>query len=78
MYTSNQKILDDSAWNKASNEYTTITITDASKYTNESMTEYKSLAIKAGELKKSATTQAEVDKATAMLLSAQTVLRKTL
>ncbi len=72
----NQKILDDSAWNKASNEYTTITITDASKYTNESMTEYKSLAIKAGELKKSATTQAEVDKATAMLLSAQTVLRK--
>ena len=72
----NQKILDDSAWNKASNEYTTITITDASKYTNESMTEYKSLAIKAGELKKSATTQAEVDKAVAMLLSAKTVLRK--
>ncbi len=72
----NQNILDYSAWNTASNEYITITITDASKYTNESMTEYKSLATKAGELKKSATTQAEVDKATAMLLSAQTVLRK--
>ena len=69
-------VIDYSAWNNAAQEHITITITDVSKYTNESMTEYKALAAKAGELKKSATTQAEVDKATAMLLSAQTVLRK--
>ena len=36
--------LDLDAWNNASNEYVTITITDASKYTNESMDEYKALA----------------------------------
>ncbi|WP_298654229.1 hypothetical protein [uncultured Eubacterium sp.] len=68
--------LDLEAWDKASNEYVTITITDASKYTNESMDEYKALAKQAIDLRNSATTQEDVDKATAMLLSAQSVLRK--
>lgn len=68
--------LDLEAWNNASNEYVTITITDVSKYTNVSMDEYNELANKAIALKNSATTQEDVDKATAMLLSAKTVLRK--
>ena len=68
--------LDLDAWNNASNEYVTITITDASKYTNESMDEYKALANEAIALRNGATTQEAVDKATAMLLSAKTVLRK--
>lgn len=68
--------LDLEAWNKAAQEHITITINDISKYTNESMAEYKTLANKAIALKNSATTQEDVDKATAMLLSAQTVLRK--
>ena len=68
--------LDLDAWNKAAQEHITITINDISKYTNESMAEYKTLADKAIALRNSATTQEDVDKATAMLLSAQTVLRK--
>lgn len=68
--------LDLEAWNKAAQEHITITINDISKYTNESMAEYKTLADKAIALRNSATTQEDVDKATAMLLSAQTVLRK--
>ena len=68
--------LDLEAWNKAAQEHITITINDISKYTNESMAEYKTLADQAIALRNSATTQADVDKATAMLLSAQTVLRK--
>lgn len=68
--------LDLEAWNNASNEYVTITITDVSKYTNMSMAEYNALADQAIALKNSATTQEDVDKATAMLLSAKTVLRK--
>ena len=68
--------LDLDAWNNASNEYVTITITDAPKYTNESMDEYKALANEAIALRNGATTQEAVDKATAMLLSAKTVLRK--
>lgn len=69
-------VIDYSAWNKAAQEHVTITINDISKYTNESMAEYKTLADEAIALRNGATTQAEVDKATAMLLSAQTVLRK--
>ena len=68
--------LDLEAWNKAAQEHITITINDISKYTNESMAEYNALAEKAIALRNSATTQADVDKATAMLLSAQSVLRK--
>lgn len=68
--------LDLEAWNKAAQEHITITINDISKYTNESMAEYKTLADQAIALRNSATTQEDVDKATAMLLSAQTVLRK--
>lgn len=68
--------LDLEAWNKAAQEHITITINDISKYTNESMTEYKTLADKAIALRNSATTQKDVDKATAMLLSAQSVLCK--
>ena len=68
--------LDLEAWNKAAQEHITITITDVSKYTNESMAEYNALADEAIALRNSATTQEDVDKATAMLLSAQTVLRK--
>lgn len=68
--------LDLEAWNKAAQEHITITINDISKYTNESMAEYNALADEAIALRNSATTQEDVDKATAMLLSAQTVLRK--
>lgn len=68
--------LDLEAWNKAAQEHITITINDISKYTNESMAEYKTLANQAIALRNSATTQADVDKATAMLLSAQSVLCK--
>lgn len=68
--------LDLEAWNKAAQEHITITINDISKYTNESMAEYKALADEAIALRNRATTQEDVDKATAMLLSAQTVLRK--
>lgn len=68
--------LDLEAWNKAAQEHITITINDISKYTNESMAEYKTLADKAIALRNSATTQEDVDKATAMLLSAQSVLCK--
>lgn len=72
----NKKILDLEAWNKAAQEHITITINDISKYTNVSMDEYNALADQAIALKNSATTQEDVDKATAMLLSAQSVLRK--
>ena len=68
--------LDLEAWNKAAQEHITITINDISKYTNESMAEYNELANQAIALRNSAATQEDVDKATAMLLSAQTVLRK--
>lgn len=68
--------LDLEAWNKAAQEHVTITINDISKYTNESMAEYKTLAEQAIALRNSAATQKDVDKATAMLLSAQSVLRK--
>ena len=68
--------LDLEAWNKAAQEHITIKINDVSKYTNESMDEYNALANEAIALRNSATTQEDVDKATAMLLSAQTVLRK--
>lgn len=68
--------LDLEAWNKAAQEHITITINDISKYTNESMDEYNALANEAIALRNRATTQEDVDKATAMLLSAQTVLCK--
>ena len=68
--------LDLEAWNKAAQEHITIKINDVSKYTNESMAEYNALADEAIALRNRATTQEDVDKATAMLLSAQTVLRK--
>ena len=68
--------LDLDAWNKAAQEHITITINDISKYTNESMDEYNALANEAIALRNRATTQEDVDKATAMLLSAKTVLRK--
>lgn len=71
-----KSMLDLEAWDKAAQEHVTITIIDVSKYTNESMDEYKALAKKAIDLRNSATTQEAVDKATAMLLSAKTVLRK--
>ncbi len=71
-----KSMLDYEAWDKAAQEHVTITIIDVSKYTNESMAEYKTLADQAVALRNSATTQEDVDKATAMLLSAQTVLRK--
>lgn len=68
--------LDLDAWNKAVQEHVTITINDISKYTNESMDEYNALADEAIALRNKATTQKDVDKATAMLLSAQSVLCK--
>ena len=68
--------LDLDAWNKAVQEHVTITINDISKYTNESMDEYNALANEAIALRNKATTQKDVDKATAMLLSAQSVLCK--
>ena len=68
--------LDLEAWNKAAQEHITIKINDVSKYTNVSMDEYNALADEAIALRNSATTQEDVDKATAMLLSAKTVLRK--
>lgn len=68
--------LDLDAWNDAAKEHVTITINDISKYTNDSMDEYKALANEAIALRNRATTQEDVDKATAMLLSAQTVLCK--
>lgn len=71
-----KSMLDYEAWNKAVQEHVTITINDISKYTNESMAEYNELADQAIALRNSATTQEDVDKATAMLLSAQSVLRK--
>lgn len=72
----NQNILDYGAWNTAAQESASILISGGNTYTPESFKEYNALTTQAGELRNSATTQAEVDKATAMLLSAQTVLRK--
>ena len=72
----NQKILDYSAWNKAKQESGTILTLGPSTYTPESFNEYNELYKSAVEVSQNATTQAEVDKATAMLLSAKTVLRK--
>ena len=72
----NQKILDLEAWNKAAQESGSILVSGASVYTPESFNEYNELYKSAVEVRQNATTQAEVDKATAMLLSAQTVLRK--
>ncbi len=69
-------VIDYSAWNKAAEESASILISGGNTYTPESFNEYSALTTQAGELRNSATTQAEVDKATAMLLSAQTVLRK--
>lgn len=71
-----KSMLDYEAWDKAAQEHVTITIIDVSKYTNVSMDEYNALADQAIALRNSATTQEDVDKATAMLLSAQSVLRK--
>ena len=71
-----KSMLDLDAWNDAAKEHVTITINDISKYTNDSMDEYKALANEAIALRNGATTQAEVDKATAMLLSAKAVLCK--
>ena len=72
----NQNILDYGVWNTAAQESASILISGGNTYTPESLKEYNALTTQAGELRNSATTQAEVDKATAMLLSAQTVLRK--
>ena len=72
----NQKILDYSAWNNAKQESGTILVSGPSTYTAESFNEYNDLYKSAVEISQNATTQAEVDKATAMLLSAKTVLRK--
>ena len=72
----NQKILDLEAWNKAAQESGSILVSGASVYTPESFNEYNELYKSAVEVRQNATTQAEVDKAVAMLLSAQTVLRK--
>lgn len=72
----NQNILDYGAWNTAAQESASILISGGNTYTPESLKEYNALTTQAGELRNSATTQAEVDKAVAMLLSAQTVLRK--
>ena len=72
----NQKILDYSAWDKAAQESGPILVSGASVYTAESFNEYYALYQSALEVKQNATTQGDVDKATAMLLSAKTVLRK--
>ena len=69
-------VIDYSAWDKAAQESGPILVSGASVYTAESFNEYYELYKSALELKQNATTQAEVDKATAMLLSAKTVLRK--
>lgn len=69
-------VIDYSAWNKAAEESAPILTSGASTYTAESFNEYYELYKSALAVRQSATTQAEVDKATAMLLSAQTVLRK--
>lgn len=71
-----KSMLDYSAWNKAAEESAPILTSGASTYTAESFNEYYELYKSALAVRQSATTQAEVDKATAMLLSAQTVLRK--
>lgn len=72
----NKKILDYEAWDKAAYESGTILTSGASTYTPESFNEYNELYQSAVEVKQNATTQAEVDKAVAMLLSAKTILRK--
>lgn len=72
----NKKILDYEAWDKAAYESGTILTSGASTYTPESFNEYNELYRSAVEVKQNATTQAEVDKAVAMLLSAKTILRK--
>ena len=69
-------VIDYSAWNKAKQESGTILVSGPSTYTPESFNEYNDLYKSAVEVSQNATTQAEVDKATAMLLSAKTVLRK--
>ena len=69
-------VIDYSAWNKAKQESGTILVSGPSTYTPESFNEYNELYKSAVEVSQNATTQAEVDKATAMLLSAKTVLRK--
>lgn len=69
-------VLDYSAWDKAAYESGTILTSGASTYTPESFNEYNELYQSAVEVKQNATTQTEVDKAVAMLLSAKTVLRK--
>ena len=72
----NQKILDYSAWNKAAQESGAILTSGASIYTAESFNEYNELCQSAVEVRQNAATQEDVDKATAMVLSAKTVLRK--
>lgn len=69
-------VIDYSAWDKAAQESGPILVSGASVYTAESFNEYYALYESALEVKQNATTQEDVDKATAMLLSAQTVLRK--
>lgn len=71
-----KSMLDLEAWNKAAQESGTILVSGASVYTPESFNEYNELYKSAVEVKQNATTQGDVDKATAMLLSAKTVLRK--
>lgn len=71
-----KSLLDLEAWNKAAQESGTILVSGASVYTPESFNEYNELYKSAVEVKQNATTQGDVDKATAMLLSAKTVLRK--
>lgn len=71
-----KSMLDYEAWNKAAEESAPILTSGASTYTAESFNEYYELYKSALAVRQSATTQEDVDKATAMLLSAQTVLRK--
>lgn len=71
-----KSMLDLDAWNKAAQESGTILVSGASVYTAESFNEYNELYKSAVEARQNATTQEDVDKATAMLLSAKTVLRK--
>lgn len=71
-----KSMLDYEAWNKAAQESGTILTSGASIYTADSFNEYNELCQSAVEVRQNATTQEDVDKATAMLLSAKTVLRK--
>lgn len=71
-----KSMLDYEAWNKAAQESGTILTSGASIYTAESFNEYNELYKSAVEVRQNAATQEDVDKATAMLLSAKTVLRK--